>query len=122
MKRLQVNETALSCSRRGSGIVLRSLHRMDAAFCLGSAAPSAGTRILAGGGPAAAWHAADRQITRCHKWMLRQIRKFVNRLDVFPRSVGKGIELQLAAVCFDHRDRSTRAALETLAAVDPGAK
>jgi hypothetical protein len=65
-KRSQVNGTGFSCSQAGSSTVLRSLHRVDAAFCLGPAAPTTGTRILAFGRSAGARHTPNREKTGLH--------------------------------------------------------
>src|SRR5882672_2811527 len=101
-------------------IMLGSLDRMDAAFCLGPAAPAAGAGILIRRGPAGAGHTPDRQETRCDKWMRRQLCKRVDRLDVLAGNVGERIEFQPDAVFLDHRQVGTEAALKTLASVDPG--
>src|ERR1700737_5633104 len=95
---------------------------MDAAFCLGSAAPAAGPRILIGRGPAGAGHAPDRQITQCCERMRRQFCERVNRLDLFARDVCEWIEFQPEAVVLDDRNRSAEATLKALAPVDPGAE
>src|SRR5260370_2837252 len=95
---------------------------MDAAFCLGSAAPTACPRIFIGRGPAGAGHAPDRQKTRRGEWMRRQFCKCVDRFDRFARDVCEWIEFQPDAVLFDHRNIGAQATLKTLASVNPGAE
>src|SRR6185295_7125602 len=99
--------------------VLGSFRRMDAAFRLGSAAPAAVARVLAGSRPARTWHAADRQIAGGDQWVRRQLGELVDRLDLFARNVGERIEFQLVAVVLDNRNLGARAALKPLASVDP---
>src|SRR5260370_10429706 len=86
---------------------------MDAAFRLGSAAPTAGALIFAGRGPAAARHTPNREITRCDKWMLRQFCEPVDRLDFLPRNIRERIELQPRAVVLDDGNLLARAAQQT---------
>src|SRR5258706_4628754 len=95
---------------------------MDAAFRLGSATPAAGAQVFIGRGPAGAGHAPDRQITRRSERMRRQVCEPVDRLDLFARGIRKWIEFQPAAVLLDDGNRRAEPALETLAAVDPGAE
>src|SRR4051794_31306626 len=95
---------------------------MDAAFCLGPAAPSPGSRILVGGGSAGAGHAADRHEAGRDQWMRRQFCRLVDRLDFFAGDLGEGIEFQPRTVLLDDGNVGTDATLKTLASVDPGRK
>ena len=52
--------------------------------------------------------------------MRRQFGELVDRLDLFTRHVGERIEFQFRAVVLDDGDLGARAALKTLASVDPG--
>src|SRR5438477_11570192 len=115
-----VNETAFYCLRCGSFIVLRSLRRVDATFCLGSAAPTAGARVLVRRRPAGAGHAADRHETRCDQRMRRQVCQFIDRLDLVARGIGERIEFQPDTVLLDDGNVGADATLKTLASVDPG--
>src|SRR6516162_6719937 len=122
MNRAQVNETEFSCSKRGSAVVLRSLARVNAAFCLASAAPAAGARILARVAAAGAGHAADREKSGRDQRMRRQVRIAIDRLDLLARHIGEGIELQPRTVVLEDRNRAADATLKALASVDPGVK
>src|SRR5436309_16094242 len=95
-------------------LVLRSLGGMDAAFCLGPAAPAAGPRVFAFRSPAGARHAADRQETRGSERMRRQSRKLVDRLDLFARDVCERIEFQPDTILLDNRNVGANAALKPL--------
>src|SRR3979411_3507677 len=54
--------------------------------------------------------------------MRRQVRKRVDRLDLFAGGVCEWIEFQPDAVILDDRYRGAEAALKALAPVDPGAE
>src|SRR3977135_3498764 len=95
---------------------------MHAAFCLGSAAPAAGPRILIGRGPAGAGHAPDRQITQFCERMWRPVRKRGDFLAPLAWGGFEWIEFQPDAVILDDRYRGAEAALKALAPVDPGAE
>src|SRR5438445_4508655 len=100
--------------------VLGSFRGVNAAFRLGSAAPAAGTGVLVRRSPARTRHASDRQIAGGGQRMRRQFGELVDRLDLFARHVGERIEFQLRAVVLDDGNLGARAALKTLASVDPG--
>src|ERR1700730_5874041 len=93
---------------------------MNAAFCLGSAAPAARASVFIRRGPAAARHTPNREITGCDKWMRRQFGQLVDRLDLFARDVGERVELQPDTILFHDRDFGAGAALEALTPIDPG--
>src|SRR3954453_5108597 len=95
---------------------------MDAAFCLGAAAPATGPRVLVGGGSASAGHAADRHEARRDQRMRRQFCRLVDRLDFLAGDVGEGIEFQPRTLLLDDGNAGTDATLKTLASVDPGRK
>src|SRR3954464_2954007 len=99
--------------------MLRSLHRVDAAFRLGPAAPATGTLILAFGRSARARHTPNRQETGRNQRMTRQFGAGENRLEFLARNIGERIELQSRAVVLDHRNVSAGTALEALAAIEP---
>src|SRR5262249_25040734 len=101
-------------------LIRRRRHRMDAAFGLGAAAPTAGALVLVGRGAAGAGHAADREVAGGGQGMRRQTGGLEDGLDPFARDIGEGIELQPSAVLLDHGDVGAQSALETLATVDPG--
>ena len=52
--------------------------------------------------------------------MLREVGQVIDRLDLFARGMGEGIEFQPCPVLFDNGNFGTGAALEALAPVDPG--
>src|SRR6266478_4116019 len=120
IERVQVNETGFSCLPTCSVVVLRSLHRMDAALGLVPAAPAAGARVVIRRGPACTRHTPYRQIARCDKWMRRQLGRLIDRLDLLARKVGERIEFQPHTVLLDNRDHGAGAALKSLAPVYPG--
>src|SRR5436190_9393776 len=97
-------------------VVLRTLDGMNSAFRFGSAAPSAGARVLANRGSAGTGHASDRQEAFCRERMRRQLCIPVDRLDLFARDVGERIEFQPGAVLLHHGNIGAQAALKALAA------
>src|SRR5215218_10819358 len=99
--------------------MLRSLHRVDAAFRLGPAAPATGTLILAFGRSARARHTPNRQESGRNQRMTRQFGTGEDRFEFLARNIGEGIELQPCTVVLDYWNAGARAALEALAAVEP---
>src|SRR5436305_46313 len=95
---------------------------MYSALRFGSAAPSAGARVLTIRGSAGAGHASDRQKAFCRERMRRQLCIVVDSFDLFTRDVGERIEFQPCAVLLDDRNIGAQAALKALATIDPGLK
>src|SRR5580704_1349499 len=114
MKRLQVNESGFSSSPSDNVVVLRSLHRVDAAFCLAAATPSTRACIFIGRRPAGARHTPNRQESRCDQWMRRKFRELEDRLDLLARDIGEGIEFQPRVVGLDDGNSGAQPALEAL--------
>src|SRR6201999_3626281 len=90
------------------------------AFGLGAATPAPVTGVLAWLGAAAAWHATDRQKTRRHERMRRQLSLRVDGVDASAADIRKRVEFQPDTIPLDHRNVAARATLETFAPVDPG--
>src|SRR5260370_21991261 len=119
-KRLGVNGTVFQCLRLRWINLLRSLHRVDAAFRLGSAAPAAGPQVFIGRCPAGARHASDRHEARSRERMRGQLCLRVDRLDIVPRDICEWIEFQPGAIGLDDGYSRARPARKALASVDPG--